>query len=410
MLRRIFARKRIDITWSDIWIFIWRYLTRAESPSSSESEIERLWCPGATLATFTVRSGFDMCLQACAFPPGSEVIVSAVTIQDMVRIIEYHKLVPVAVDIQEDGSVSAEDVEALITSKTKAILIAHLFGNRMPFEGIVNVAKRGGAFVFEDCAEAFCGTDFIGHPDADVSMFSFGLIKTATAFGGAILTIRDPSLLNSIKTIQTQYPLQYGSKFWLRVAKYCVFKALTDSALLYGAFLGLLYLRGFDHHTVIRELSRSFVPENLMRQIRRRPSLPLLQLLRRRVATFESDHLASRLRMVEHLSSLLPRGFKPIGYGQKYPGYWLCPIRVLRPDILIDSLYRAGFDAADGGTSLAVVTQNSKVKPKRAENMIKHVVYLPIDHCYDEQALHLLARVIWLHKNVYGNVLERKNG
>jgi perosamine synthetase len=404
MFQRTFARKCIDITWRDLAIFIWKYVSRPETASQVETDIEKLWSPKGTLVAFTVRSGFDLCLQVCAFPPGSEVIVSAVTIPDMVRIIEYHKLVPIPVDIQEDGSVSANDVDALITPKTRAILIAHLFGNRMAFDEISNFAKRKGIFVFEDCAQAFCGRDFTGHPDADVSMFSFGLIKTSTAFGGALLTIRDPALRDSIRSIRSQYPTQPTSKFWLRVAKYAVFKALTDSGLLYSAFLGVLNLRGVDHHALIRKLSRSFVPENFMVQIRQRPSAPLLQLLRHRVATFKFDRLERRQKMVEHLSSLLPENFRPIGFCQRHHVYWLCPIRAPRPDLLIESLYRAGFDAANGRTSLAVVSQRSKIRPERAENIMEHVAYLPIDHCYDEQTLNRLAGVILFHSGVYGDV------
>jgi dTDP-4-amino-4,6-dideoxygalactose transaminase len=206
MFPRIFARKCIDITWNDLWTFTWRYILRLETVPQVETDIEKLWSPKGTLVAFTVQSRFDLCLQVSAFPPRSEVIVSAVTIPDMVRIIEYHKLVPVPVDIQEDGSVLADDIDALITSKTRAILIAHLFGNRMPFNEISNIAKRKGIFVFEDCAEAFCGREFTGHPNADVSMFSFGLIKTSTAFGRALLTIRDPALLDSIRSIHSLYP------------------------------------------------------------------------------------------------------------------------------------------------------------------------------------------------------------
>jgi dTDP-4-amino-4,6-dideoxygalactose transaminase len=50
--------------------------------------------------------------------------------------------------------------------------------------------------VVEDCAQAYCGTEFDGHPDADVAIFSFGPIKTATASGGGLLRVRDGELLS----------------------------------------------------------------------------------------------------------------------------------------------------------------------------------------------------------------------
>jgi dTDP-4-amino-4,6-dideoxygalactose transaminase len=72
--------------------------------------------------------------QGLQFSTGSEILVSAVTIPDMVRIIEYHQLIVVPIDIQDDASVSVEDVIALVGPKTRAILTAHLFGNRMAFD------------------------------------------------------------------------------------------------------------------------------------------------------------------------------------------------------------------------------------------------------------------------------------
>lgn len=405
MIKPTFARKCIDITWGNLWTFIWRFITRTETASQPEIDIEELWYPNQTLVAFTVRSGFDLCLQACAFPPGSEIIVSAVTIPDMVRIIEYHELVAVPVDIKDDGSVSPDDVKALVTPKTRAILIAHLFGNRMPFDDIATAAKRKGIVVFEDCAEAFCGRQFTGNHQADVSMFSFGLIKTSTALGGGILTIRDSSLLSSVKSIQSRYPSQTTSKFWLKVAKYTFFKGLTDSAMAYGIFLAILGLCQLDHHVLIRKLSRSFLPHTLMVQIRQRPSAPLLHLLRYRISTFEFNHPKQRQERVAYLSSLIPEDCRPIGFGEKHHVYWLCPIRVPRPDILLESLYQAGFDAADGGTSLAVVSSREHATSQRAEKIMKSVVYLPMDHRYNQKTLKKLADLICLHQKIHGEEL-----
>jgi perosamine synthetase len=63
--------------------------------------------------------------------------------------------------------------------------------------------------------------------------------------------------------------------------------------------------------------------------------------------------------------------------------YWLCPIRVSNPGVLIDNLYQAGFDAANGATSLAAITTKGHAKPIRAIAMIEELVFVPIDHTYD---------------------------
>lgn len=398
----IYARKRIDISWSDISTFLYNFIFQPQTLEQSEAALDELWSPKQTLATYTVRSGFDLCLQALSFPPGSEIIISAVTVPDMARIIRMHNLVPVPVDIQEDGSVLAEDVEALIGEKTKAILIAHLFGNRMQLEQIVATAQMKGLVLIEDCAEAFCGRDFIGNDGAAISMFSFGSIKTSTGFGGALLTVRDPLLLASLKKLQQSYSQQSTASFLKKTLKYCFCKFLTDSSYVYGSFLAILEILGIDHHVLIRKWSRSFHPENLLAQIRRRPSAPGLQLLQQRISTFEYRDLQKRKERIEKFDSLLLEStVRLVGFGQAFHHYWLCPLRVSRPEILIQILYREGFDAADGGTSLAVVHTESYPRPIRAEEIMNSIVYVPMDHIYDTETLFKLLSIIRRHCETY---------
>ena len=76
----------------------------------------------------------------------------------MVRIIEHHGLVPVPVDVDAARlEVDVEQIERLITPRTRAILVAHLFGSRMEMGPIIELARRHDLLVIEDCAQAFVG-------------------------------------------------------------------------------------------------------------------------------------------------------------------------------------------------------------------------------------------------------------
>ena len=101
----MWVRKRLDIRWSELASALRDCLLSWERESRAE-DLEDLWSAGDALACLSVRSGFDLWLEALQLPPGSEVLVSAITIRDMVRIIEAHNLVPVPVDLNpEDLSV-----------------------------------------------------------------------------------------------------------------------------------------------------------------------------------------------------------------------------------------------------------------------------------------------------------------
>src|SRR5262245_23957126 len=131
-------RKRLDISWSDVLYGIASCLRPAHQ-ETAERKVQRA-CPGgeASLACLSVRRGFDALLTALDFPAGSEVLVSAVTIRDMTRILQAHGLVPVPIDLDVPLlAVRPEAMVRAVTSRTRAILVAHLFGSRMPMEPVL---------------------------------------------------------------------------------------------------------------------------------------------------------------------------------------------------------------------------------------------------------------------------------
>ena len=84
-------RKRIDIGWLDL-AFAVRGSIAGGAAESAKADVENHWS-GDWLACFSVRTSLDLFLQAANYERGSEVLVSAVTIADMVGIIEEHGLV-----------------------------------------------------------------------------------------------------------------------------------------------------------------------------------------------------------------------------------------------------------------------------------------------------------------------------
>ena len=222
----MWVRKRIDIGWSDICYGIIRSCLLADREAMRQ-RIERDW-PGGddALACLSVRSGFDLLLQTADWPEGSEVLMSAMTIPDMVRIVKHHGHVPVPVDL--DVSRMAPKIDALraaITPKTRAIVVAHLFGTRVPLEPIVAFAREHGLMLIEDCAQAFDGMNYTGHPHADVSMFSFGSIKTCTALQGALFRLRNSKFRQRMRQAHEQYIVQRRSTYLRRLIKYSMINA-----------------------------------------------------------------------------------------------------------------------------------------------------------------------------------------
>ena len=303
----MWVRKRLDIRWSDLGSGLRDCLTSWDRTALAD-DLEDLWSGASDgFACLSVRTGFDLWLEALQLPPGSEVLVSAITIRDMVGIIEAHGLVPVPVDLEPDDlSIDAESLQRAITPRTRAILVAHLFGTRLPLEPILDVARQHGLFVAEDCAQAFAGRHYTGHPQADVSMFSFGSIKTATALGGAMLCVRDAEVLARMRQLQAAYPVQLRGSFAKRILKYSVMK-LMSYGIPFGALVGSMRLMRRDPDRFVTGLTRGFPGSQLLLLIRRQPSAPLLTLMHRRIAFFNRRTLARRTQCGQRLMSLLRR-------------------------------------------------------------------------------------------------------
>ncbi len=143
----------------------------------------------------------QIALMSLGLEPGDEVIVPAFTYVATAEVIGLLKLTPVMVDVDPHTfNVTAELVEAAVTSKTKAIVPVHLFGQSTDMEAIMALAEKHNLYVIEDNAQAI-GADYtfstgekrktgtIGH----IGCTSFFPSKNLGCYGdgGAIFTNDD---------------------------------------------------------------------------------------------------------------------------------------------------------------------------------------------------------------------------
>lgn len=156
----------------------------------------------------------EMALQAMGVGPGDEVIVPAHTWIATGEAVYYRGAVPVVVDVEPDTlCLDPEKLEEAITPKTKCIIPVHLFGSMADMDRIMEIARRHGLRVLEDCAHSHGGfwdgrhTGTIG----DVGSFSFQESKIlASGEGGACIT-NDEELAVVMGRI-SHIGYQYGAK------------------------------------------------------------------------------------------------------------------------------------------------------------------------------------------------------
>ncbi len=140
-------------------------------------------------------SGLDalyLAFRAIDVKEGDEVIVQANTYIASVMGVTMNRATPVFVEPDEYHGLDASKIEAAITEKTKAVLVVHLYGQSCRMDEIVDICKKHGLKLIEDCAQSH-GAHFDGKMTGtfgDISCFSYYPSKNLGAFGdaGAVVT------------------------------------------------------------------------------------------------------------------------------------------------------------------------------------------------------------------------------
>jgi dTDP-4-amino-4,6-dideoxygalactose transaminase len=147
-----------------------------------------------------VNSGTDALiigLQALNIGPGDEVVTVANTFHATALAVVRSGANLRLVDCRpDDYSMDLDQLEDLVTEKTRAIIAVHLFGRVLDIERVVSIASRVGARVVEDCAQAIGGITPGGArvgTVGDIGCFSFHPSKNLAAAGDAgALVCNDP--------------------------------------------------------------------------------------------------------------------------------------------------------------------------------------------------------------------------
>jgi dTDP-4-amino-4,6-dideoxygalactose transaminase len=152
----------------------------------------------------------QIAMMGLGLKPGDEVITADFTFAATVEVIALLGLTPVLVDVNaDDFNISIEAIENAITSKTKAIVPVHLFGQCANMEAVMDIAQKHNLFVIEDNAQAI-GADYIYKDGSSKKTGTIGHVASTSFFpsknlgcygdGGAIFT-NDDDLAHQIRGI-----------------------------------------------------------------------------------------------------------------------------------------------------------------------------------------------------------------
>ena len=141
--------------------------------------------------------GLVLALKLLDIGPGDEVLVPDLTFGATANAVIQVGATPVFVDVLSSSfSIDVIAAQAKVTSKTKAIIPVHLYGNAAPMEEILSFARKFSLKVVEDAAEAI-GTRIDGRhvgTFGNIGVFSFFANKTITTGEGGMIVLNDKEL------------------------------------------------------------------------------------------------------------------------------------------------------------------------------------------------------------------------
>ena len=186
------------------------------------------WC--GTVHAVALANGtlaLDVALKALGLGPGDEVVVTPRTFIASISCVVNAGAVPIFADVEADsGNISARTIEAVLTTRTKAVICVHLAGWPCDMDPIIALAAKHGLKVIEDCAQAH-GACYKGRPVGSighVGAWSFCQDKIMTTGGeGGMVTTNDEALWRAMwsfkdhgKSYQAVYEREHPPGFrWL---------------------------------------------------------------------------------------------------------------------------------------------------------------------------------------------------
>jgi dTDP-4-amino-4,6-dideoxygalactose transaminase len=176
-----------------------------------EDEMAAYCCTKYAVGVASGTDALHIALLACGIKEGDEVITTPFTFIATAESIAKCGAKPVFVDIDpRTYNIDPAQIEPKITSKTRAILPVHLYGQPAAMERILEIARRYNLKVIEDCAQAL-GAEYQGKKVGslgDAGCLSFFPSKNLGAYGdGGMVVTNDLAIDETVRILRV-----HGSK------------------------------------------------------------------------------------------------------------------------------------------------------------------------------------------------------
>jgi len=181
------------------------FLTTGETVEEFERRFSQYLGLKYTVGVTSCTAALHLSLLAYGIGPGDEVITTPMTFIATANAVLYAGAKPVFVDVEpETGNINADLIEDAVTSRTKAILPVHLYGQMCDMRKIREIADKHHLAVIEDAAHAIEALRDGARPGqlSDAACFSFYATKNITSGEGGAVSTNNEEIAEKLKKLR----------------------------------------------------------------------------------------------------------------------------------------------------------------------------------------------------------------
>lgn len=181
------------------------FLTTGEQVGEFEKNFSQYLGCRYTVGVTSCTAALHLSLLANGIGPGDEVITTPLTFIATANSVMYVGAMPVFVDAEpETGNINADLIEAAVTSRTKAIIPVHLYGQMCDMKRIKQIADKHDLAVIEDAAHCIeAARDGVRPAElGDTACFSFYATKNITSGEGGAVSTNNEEMAEKIKKLR----------------------------------------------------------------------------------------------------------------------------------------------------------------------------------------------------------------
>jgi len=337
---------------------------------------------------------------------GDQVLMTPLTIADMVNMIQLLDLEPVFCDLaKQTYNIDCQDLESKITDKTKVLFVTHLNGLSTDMDKIKKIVNEHDLVLIEDCSQSF-GAKFkdkyLG-TFGQASIFSLSVTKTcSTLFGGMIIS-NDSELVRKITDDTKDFNKPKKSVLISNIIKNLILKIATNRFIFSVFTYYLIYLLNLMSGNLVNRfvisnpntiLKKELDPKILFHytDLQAKIGIKVLKIIdqddQKRIDNVQFLFNSVSSKVKDRLPVVVP-GARNV--------YWRMPIRVSRPKDFIRYMSKKYIDTVS--TNLVLASQEpafEKYKtdtPEAFESKFNSV-FVPIHSSFSRLDIKYIAEAL----------------